>query len=1052
MTMAVEGAKQLAEDSGLQASGYELRDVHFFQPPMIPPEEDGVEVWMQFRNSIPEVSGSGLIVHAFVIDSLAPGQKDWQRNCSGKVVTHVQVNELNILRNDEHYMNQYEKITAACKYEKNPEAFYTELAQVGMAFGVTFRNLVRINSSAEQTSCIIRAPDTAATMPENFEYQHAIHPTLLESLTHMMIPALTGPKASLKATLAPSFVESVYISNDVSTKPGDEFQGYATAKWSDDSLAEGNLVALGLHKVEPLVVISKMQCKTLPPWDVGSNEWQPAIETSTRYRKLCSQTTWKADPEGFRWDESVDLSEYFDCLLHKNPTLKILQVGGNSADVTTALLQVATSNGSHVPRFSSLVYTAESAKAIADAGIELAKWNPHVQYEMLNIEENIAEQNFEPSVYDLIIADATTQSPKRIECFLSQIKALMKPKGTLIIEGDINKMAEVGSSNCAFSNLYLGKSSLDSVVIDSWKSIMMGHGFASGPILRKETTEPEKGRTQTIVATTTARNVGILQELGEAIIVQPANAGQELSALMTELGERLNAIGFTTAVVDFHTALERVLESCLVINMVEIKEQLLSKLEVTAFEAMKNLVLRSRSLLWVTMGGSMTGENPAMNMVNGFLRALGYETDSANFATLDLGVASELNQTADHVNAISRIAVSLCEEAATGTFEREFACHKGHMYIPRVGPLEAMNNWLNGVGEHIKVEKVRLDQVDYPVQMALKTEGDIEKFHFKEVSTALDPIGDNQVQIDVKVSGSNMADLTTSIENIGLECAGIITKLGPRVRHLRKGDRVMAIGPGCHRTAVRTSEDYCQRIPESLSLEQGASMPLAYCTGFWALVKIARVKPGESVLIHESPDGIDQAAAEMALHLGAEVFIFTKSPEKRVCMIEQLHLAETHVLDTDELELSRTVMRLTEDKGIDVVISNSPGEIMRQSWHCIARFGRFIDLHVGGGLEDTAELDMRPFQRSATFSSVNIMDLLQHDPNEVSAAFQEVRRMLDEGKIGPITRITSYNYDSIQEWYEALRSGKLTGKTVLSAHSEDLVPVCRCTDFGIRNC
>lgn len=101
---------------------------------------------------------------------------------------------------------------------------------------------------------------------------------------------------------------------------------------------------------------------------------------------------------------------------------------------------------------------------------------------------------------------------------------------------------------------------------------------------------------------------------------------------------------------------------------------------------------------------------------------------------------------------------------------------------------------------------------------------------------------------------------------------------------------IMAIRPGCHRTVVITSEDLCQRIPESLSFEQAASIPFAYCTAFLAVVKSARLKAGESVLIHESQDGIDQAAAEIALHLGAEVFISTNSLEKQAFMVEQLHI------------------------------------------------------------------------------------------------------------------------------------------------------------------
>ena len=1048
MIMAVEGAKQLAQDAGLQVSGYELRDVLFLQSPLIPPEEDGVEVVMQFRTSTAEGSNSGLVMHAFVIDSLAPGRKDWQRNCSGIIVTHLQVNQVAVSRNDQHYMDQYENITAACQHEKNAEAFYVELAQVGMAFGVTFRNLVRISHSTERCSCTIRVPNTAATMPENFEYQHAIHPALLESLAHMMIPALTEHKTTLKETLVPTFVESVYISKDVTIKPGDELQGYATATWHNNNLAEGNIVMLDLHKIQPLVVINKMQCKALPHWDIGSNEWQPAIETSTRYRKLCNQMTWKADPEGFRPKESVDLANYFDCLFHKTPTLKIVQIGGNPADVTTALLEIATSKGSHLPLYSSLVYTAESAKAIADAGIELAKWKTHVQYEMLNLEEDLAEQNFEPGVYDLVIADATAQTPQRMKRLLSQVMALMKPKGTLLIEGDIVKLADVGS--VTFTSANLGKSTLHPVINDGWKKILMEYGFVSGPILHRETTEPEVGRTQMIVATTAINDGGAssLQECGEALVIQPADEDQELSALITKVVERLSVLGFKTAIVDLSTAVERALETSLVVNMVEIKEQLLSKMEPKTFEAMKNLVLRSKSLLWVTMGGGMTGESPAMNMVTGFARTLRYETGSVNFATLDLGFPSELAQTANHnqyVDAISRIALSLCEEAAAATFEREYACHEGHVYIPRVSPLEAMNNWMNGLDEQFRLDKVRLDQIFNPIQVASKTEGGIEELHFKEVSTALNPIGESQVRINVKASGSNLVDLNAPTEGIGLECAGVITELGQKVCHLRKGDRIMAIGPGCHRNTVIMPENLCQRISENVSYEQGASMPFAYCTAFLALVKNARLKTGESVLIHESPDGIDQAAAEIALDLGAEVFIATNSPEKKAFMIEKLYISETHVLEIDAVELSRSLMRLTRDKGVDVVVGNSTGETMRQSWHCIARYGRFVNLHAGGGPGDTTELDMRPFQRNATFSSVDLMGLLQHDPDEVSDIFRKVRCLLDDGKISPISPITIYDYGRVHECFEALRSGKTPGKTVLSAQSEDVVPVCQLT-------
>ena len=1041
MTMAVEGAKQLAEDQGLHAKGYELRDVRFQQPLMIPPEEDGVEVLMQFRSSVPDASNSELIMHKFVIDSLAPGQKVWRRNCAGRVVTHIQVAETTS-RSDGHFRHCYDEISAACEHETSPDALYLELTGLGMAFGATLRNLTRIRSSDGKASCSIQVPNTAVTMPENWEYPHAIHPTLLESLTHIMIPALTGPKSALKGTFVPKCVESVYISSNMTAKPGDELQGYATTKWHNDSLAEGDIVVLDSQHNDPLVVVTQLQYKALPQWDVGANEWQPTIETSTKYRKLCSQMSWDIDPESFRPSETVDLTRYFECLFHKSPNLRILQVGGDPTDVTSALLQVATANGCRAPSFSSLIYTATSAREIADAGVVLAQWSTHVQFEILNIDEDLEEQGFEPATNDLIIADATLQTPARMKQFMLHIRGLMKPKGTILIEGDATKLIDTDTGTFGFTNLNLGKSIVHPTIVETWKTLMTKHSFACGPTLCRDSADQGIGQTQLIVAA----NDSIKSQIcGEALIIRPSYADQPLSSLITNMVGRLAAVGYNTAVVDIYAAVERTLESCLVINMVEINEPFLSKMGPMEFEATKSLILRSKALLWVTMGGVMTGESPEVNVVSGFARTMRLETHSPNFATLDLGSLAQINQTAvynDYADAFEKLALLLCEEDPEPSFEREFAYHDRHLYVPRVGPLKDMNNWINEPHAQLRPEKVSLNHIGTPIQLAWAAQGEVCDLHFKEDSATSVLIGDNHVQIDVKASALNIADLVSSSENMGFECAGVITELGRKVRHLRKGDRVMTIGPGCHRTTALVSEDLCQRIPQNVSYQQGASMPLAYCTAYLALVTTAKLKSHESVLIDECPDGLDQAAAEIALHLGAEVFILVSSPERRLYLSEQLHIPESHILAIDNLELPRSLMRLTGHKGIDVVVGYSQGEIMGQSWNCIAQFGRFVNLHTKGGLENTTELDMRPFKRSATFSSVDVIALQQFRPDEISCIFRDVRCLLDQGVISPISQLTSYEYSRVSECFETLRTGRNRGKMVLSAHNGDVVPVC----------
>ena len=187
-------------------------------------------------------------------------------------MTHILVNENSTSRSNEHYKRRYEDISVACKHDTSPEAFYLELTGVGMAFGSTLRNLVRISSSNGEASCNIQVPNTAAIVLESWEYPRAIHPALLESMTHVMIPALTGPKPALKETLVPTFVDSVYISNGITPEPGDELQGYAIAKWHTSSVDEGDVGVLDSQKNQPLVTITNLQYKASPRWDVGMNE------------------------------------------------------------------------------------------------------------------------------------------------------------------------------------------------------------------------------------------------------------------------------------------------------------------------------------------------------------------------------------------------------------------------------------------------------------------------------------------------------------------------------------------------------------------------------------------------------------------------------------------------------------------------------------------------------------------------------------------------------------------------------------------------------------
>ena len=172
-----------------------------------------------------------------------------------------------------------------------------------------------------------------------------------------------------------------------------------------------------------------------------------------------------------------------------------MQVGGDPTDITSTLLRVAPADGSHSPLFSSMVYTAASAKAIVDAGI--VEWSAHVHFK---IEEDLNEQNFGHATNDLVIADVTLQMPGRMKRIMLQKRAPMKSKGTLLIEGDVSNLADIDLGTMGSTSLNPGK--LAVAIIETWKTMIMEHGFASGPILCKNAAKQATGRPQLVVAAT----------------------------------------------------------------------------------------------------------------------------------------------------------------------------------------------------------------------------------------------------------------------------------------------------------------------------------------------------------------------------------------------------------------------------------------------------------------------------------------------------------------------------------------------------------------------
>ncbi len=201
---------------------------------------------------------------------------------------------------------------------------------------------------------------------------------------------------------------------------------------------------------------------------------------------------------------------------------------------------------------------------------------------------------------------------------------------------------------------------------------------------------------------------------------------------------------------------------------------------------------------------------------------------------------------------------------------------------------------------------------------------------------------------------------------LGLDAAGIIRRVGSGVTKFKIGDRVAMYGHGAHRTYHRSRAEYCALIPDGLSFEQAATIPTVHGTAWNALVRLAKVQEGQSVLVHAAAGGVGQAAIQIAKHFKLEIFATVSSEEKRKLIHEKYGIPHSHIFNSRDLSFAKGVKRMTKGRGVDVILNSLSGEALRQSWHCIAPFGSFIEIGLRDIISNTG-LDMSPFMQDATF-------------------------------------------------------------------------------------
>ena len=666
--------------------------------------------------------------------------------------------------------------------------------------------------------------------------------------------------------------------------------------------------------------------------------------------------------------------------------LRILEVGAGTGGLAAHLLPLLQ-RGLHTYTFSDV-----SAAFFPGAMQKLAAF-PEVECKVLDLEKPGTEQGFEAGTFDLVLGTNVLHAVADVRAALKHIHELLAPGGSLLFMDVatpqlwIESVFGLTSGWWHFTDRDL-RTDQPLLQRSQWESVMREAGFsetASLPGLRG----PRGGEGQIgLLARKAWHEVAVIEsprpvetpaEKSWLVFADASGVGDRLAGLLAATGVRCRV-----ARRGGQFALEGVDAFTLRAEAPEDWQQLL---EAWADDAPPERLVYLWSLDEPTGDAALMGTDALLHLT----QAIENTTPAAKLR-IDL-VTRGAQPVGERLNAVAvaqapsigvfRVMLSehpnfscrgidlppaaspsddalLWSELLQADTEREIAFRGDARYVQRIDRgLPTREQWLNHA---------------VPLRLESRERGLLDTLRF--VPFALPGCGPGEVLIEVKAAGMNFRDVlkalalypaeTPDARVFGDEVAGVVLAVGAGVEQVAVGDRVFGLAIFGLATHALARAGDVRVIPDALSFEEAATLPVVFMTSWHALKTVAHLKAGERILVHAGAGGVGMAAIQIAHHLGAEVIASAGSPAKRA-LLEVLGVK--HVIDSRRADFAEAVMELTGGKGVDVVLNSLAAEAIPMGLSCLAQFGRFIEIGKRD-IYQNSRIPLWPMRKNASFHVV----------------------------------------------------------------------------------
>ncbi|KAJ5560795.1 type I iterative PKS [Penicillium sp. DV-2018c] len=710
-----------------------------------------------------------------------------------------------------------------------------------------------------------------------------------------------------------------------------------------------------------------------------------------------------------------------ELLAHKNPNMKILEIGAGTGGATDQVLHGFLQVGGRAS-YQSYTFTDISPWFFDKAKKKFAGFE-RMTFKALDIEKSPTEQGFTDK-YHLIVASNVLHVASDMEETMKNVRSMLEDGGHLLLaelSGDLLAPGFImGSLPGWWQRSQNPTKSGPGLTHEEWKCLLSASWF-SDPVdltAHASTGSPEDmDYTSVMVANAIPIEPPreVYPKAAHVYITGPGSSAKIQRSLEDKLS--IHGIDATFQSLAVLSSQPRPGEWLILFDTVG--DSILSSLQTKELEKLKLWLDEPINCLWITRNVHLNPQNAAGGLVMGFARTLRHENEGLQFYTLDFSSDDSETVTSIIEHIVSRSSKSGNERSLPVDYE--LAERDGQLWTCRLQPDPSQRAF----GLTRQIDQPISHIMRSPYLLTVQEPGVIDSLIFASYDDPCATMTSEDLLIEVKAVGLDTEDMQSfwgKSENrfFGREFAGVVKQCGSHTTGFQPGDHVVGLGEGTFRTQLLASSVCCRKVSSTIPFE-------AICGDHPDLLH-----HGLRILVLNGSTSLGIAVMQLATLFGAEVATIIPD-EKHKHLPEKCGVAPGNIFVIPEtrIYLQEDVME-REPYGVIVEPVSHKAKVYAG---LLVPGGKYIEIGHNKASGDLTNGEARP--SNITFTNLDIMDLYRHNKRQLGRILDQIMSYVENEELKSIIPLAVAELQDLKSAFSGMTNGSYEKQVVKLSSSEN---------------